>query len=155
MWVVTVIVSFWGKKQPILISYLLAVRFPTMTMTFSEMLHWKDWHQLWVLASTSNNKNEANGDATVEDLIRIIAPLSPHPFLHSLTSSPSPSGLTASSNCRGRRGSAWLMTNIWKRKQNQQALKSGDKSNNLSFRCSDNYPQVPWDHPKIWQIKMK
>lgn len=23
------------------------------------MLHWKDWHQLWVLASTSNNKNES------------------------------------------------------------------------------------------------
>lgn len=49
-------------------------------------------------------------------------------FVFILTSSPSPSGLTASSNCSGRRGSAWLITRIWKGNKTKEHFKSeGDK----------------------------
>lgn len=56
--------------------------------------------------------------------VRIIKKTGQHPC--PLTSSPSTSGLTASSNCRGRRGSAWLTTKIWKeeKKQKKQNIRS-------------------------------
>lgn len=82
-----------------------------------------------------------NNNYSANTLTALWLPSSIPPFI--LTSSPSPSGLTASSSCNGRRGSAWLMTKIWegkrlkKKKKNHKKLKVW-QTTDVFIRCWDN-----------------
>lgn len=80
-----------------------------------------------------------NNNYSANTLTALWLPSSIPPFI--LTSSPSPSGLTASSSCNGRRGSAWLMTKIWEGKQikkkNHKKLKVW-QTTDVFIRCWDN-----------------